>query len=123
MPWEPPRLLGLLLRLRPIGLALRVLRLRPIGLALRVLRLRPIGLALRVLRLRPIGLALRVLRLRPIGLALRGPRRHPSSFRPNLGGALPHSECPALCHSMIRTKGLTHIHLIVRDMERSPRFY
>src|SRR5438034_9643663 len=44
------------------------LRLRPIGLALRV-RLRPIGLALRV-RLRPIGLALRV-RLRPIGLALR----------------------------------------------------
>src|SRR4029450_7839212 len=35
------------------------------------LRLRPIGLALRVLRLRPIGLALRVLRVRPIGLAVR----------------------------------------------------
>src|SRR5439155_11377197 len=69
--------IGRYLRLRPIGLALRVLRLRPIGLALRVLRLRPIGLALRVLRLRPIGLALRVLRLRPIGLALRVLRLRP----------------------------------------------
>src|SRR6267378_2072251 len=75
--FRPEPFAKLLLRLRPIGLALRVLRLRPIGLALRVLRLRPIGLALRVLRLRPIGLALRVLRLRPllrlraIALALR----------------------------------------------------
>src|SRR5437867_7889704 len=72
-----PNDVSLFLRLRPIGLALRVLRLRPIGLALRVLRLRPIGLALRVLRLRPIGLALRVLRLRPIGLALRVLRLRP----------------------------------------------